>query len=40
MRIRYLDVSGQKVENVLQVDLLDLRKKLIGSCASHLETTL
>ena len=28
MRIRYLDVSGKKVEDVLQVDLLDLEKKL------------
>jgi NADH:ubiquinone oxidoreductase subunit 3 (subunit A) len=29
MRLRYLDVSGKKVEAVLQVDLLDLGKKLI-----------
>ena len=28
MRIRYLDASGKKVEGVLQVDLLDLGKKL------------
>ena len=29
MRIRYLDVSGKKVDDVLQVDLLDLGKELI-----------
>ena len=29
MGIRYLDVSGRKMEDVLQVDLLDLGKKLI-----------
>jgi hypothetical protein len=35
MRIRYLDVSGKKVEEVLQVDRLDLGKKLI---ACHADT--
>ncbi|MEJ8855370.1 hypothetical protein WKW79_12360 [Variovorax robiniae] len=29
MQIRYLDVDGRKVQNVLQVEQLDLQKKLI-----------
>ncbi|WP_213953342.1 MULTISPECIES: hypothetical protein [unclassified Variovorax] len=29
MQIRYLDVDGKKVQNVLQVEQLDLQKKLI-----------
>jgi hypothetical protein len=35
MRIRYLDLHGKKVEEVLQVDRLDLGKKLI---ACHADT--
>ncbi|MEP6721353.1 MAG: hypothetical protein ABJA77_07915 [Variovorax sp.] len=35
MQIRYLDVSGRKVQNVLHVQQLDLQKKLIvGHCGT------
>jgi hypothetical protein len=35
MQIRYLDVDGRKVQNVLQVEQLDLQKKLI---VAHTDT--
>lgn len=35
MQIRYLDVDGRKVQNVVHVQQLDLRRKLIvGQCGS------